>query len=157
MMMQAVNVAACRHFLPKAQVRIWQRELIVCSKVEISLRITLSVEDSAFFDDSRKFLLKLSNCSLVNLSIARLSCSVLALTLSVNEFSEIPLFGIHSPFEAQFFPALWVFDGDIVLASPVNFEADFAQGGKNILPIGYKALLHFFSQIGVDGFLGFGT
>jgi hypothetical protein len=121
------------------------------------LRIPFSVTLSAFCEDSAKLLLKLSNCFRVKLSISCVSFSVLAFMRSASESSEVPLLSINPSLEAELSPALRVFDGDVILARPFDFQTDFAQGGKNILPVPDKPLFQFGCEIGVNGFLGIGA
>jgi hypothetical protein len=67
------------------------------------------------------------------------------------------LFSINPSFEAKLFPALRVFDGDVIFACPVDFQTGLAQGGNDILPVPDKALFQFGGKIGVNGFLGLGA
>jgi hypothetical protein len=66
------------------------------------------------------------------------------------------LFCIYSSLEAQLFPALRGFDGDVVLARPVDFQTGLTQRGKNILALPDKSLSHFGGDIVVNGVLGLG-
>ena len=143
-----------RYFRLNMSPRLRKREVMFLSNSAILLWIAFSVVLSAVFDDADKLLLKLSNCCRVRLSISWASCSVLALMRSVRDCSEVPLLSIYSSFEAQFFPAVGVFDGDIVLASPVDGKSCLLQGGKHILPIADKLLFQFGRHIGVNGLLG---
>jgi hypothetical protein len=153
------NIAspACRQVLPKALLIIRQREAISLSKFDRLLRIAFSVVLSAFFDDSVKLLFKFSNCCRVKLSISRVSCSVLALSRSASELSEVPLFSINTSLEAEFFPAVRVFDGDVIFARTVDGKSGLAQGGQNIPPALDKPLLQLGGKIGVNGFFGLGA
>jgi hypothetical protein len=64
------------------------------------------------------------------------------------------LLSINPSLEAEFLLALRVFDGQILLARPVDFQAGFFQCGDNIFPATDKPLFHFGCEIGMHGFLG---
>ncbi|MCL1916056.1 MAG: hypothetical protein FWG17_05055 [Desulfovibrionaceae bacterium] len=64
------------------------------------------------------------------------------------------MFCIYSSLEAQFFPAVGVFDGDVVPACPVDGKPRVLQGGKHIFSVMDKTLLQFGRNVGVNGVLG---
>jgi hypothetical protein len=66
------------------------------------------------------------------------------------------LLSINSSFEAELFPALRVFDGDVVFARPVDFQTGFLQSGENIRTVSDYIGFKFYLKIRVNRILGFG-
>lgn len=64
------------------------------------------------------------------------------------------MFGIDSPFEAKLFAAGWVFDGDVVLARPVNLQVGLPKRRKKLGAVCDLSLFDLHEQEGVNGVLG---
>jgi hypothetical protein len=75
---------------------------------------------------------------------------------SAREF-KFPVFGIDFSLEAEFFSALWVFDGDIIFPGPVDFQTSLLERCKHVRAAGHGSLLDTLPQIFVDGLLGIGA
>jgi hypothetical protein len=73
---------------------------------------------------------------------------------SAREANELPVFGIDSPFEAKLFAAGWVFDGDVVLARPVDLQVGLPKRRKKLGAVCDLSLFDLHEQVGVDGVLG---
>lgn len=67
------------------------------------------------------------------------------------------MFCIYSSLEAEFFPALRVFDGDVILARPVDFQPGSGKRLEHVFAIADKPLLDVGPHIFMDGILGGGA
>jgi len=67
------------------------------------------------------------------------------------------MFCIHASFQAQFLPAVRVFDGDVILARPVDFQPGLLQGHEHCGAVGGLAQLHLGQHVFVNGRLGGGA
>lgn len=66
------------------------------------------------------------------------------------------MFCIYSTLEAELFPALRVFDGDVVFSGPVDFQTGLGQGLEHARPVFDLPLLKTRLEIGMHGILGLG-
>ena len=67
------------------------------------------------------------------------------------------MFCIHASFQAQFLPAVGVFDGDVILARPVDFQPGLLQGHEHLGAVCRLPLLHLGQHVFVNGLLGGGA
>ncbi|OXS28066.1 MAG: hypothetical protein BCS36_01700 [Desulfovibrio sp. MES5] len=67
------------------------------------------------------------------------------------------MFCIHASFQAQFLPAVRVFDGDVILACPVDLQSGLLQGHEHLGAVGGLPLLHLGLHVFVNGLLGSGS
>ena len=67
------------------------------------------------------------------------------------------MFCIHASFQAQFLPAVRVFDGDVILARPVDFQPGLLQGHEHLGTVGGLPQLHLGLHVFVNGLLGGGS
>jgi hypothetical protein len=74
---------------------------------------------------------------------------------SVRDASELPSFGIYPSLEAELFAARRVFNGDVVLACPADFQVRLFQDLEDVSATCDLAFLNLHDQVGVDGVLGF--
>jgi hypothetical protein len=64
------------------------------------------------------------------------------------------VFGIYSSLEAKLFAAGRVFDGDVVLTRPVDFQVCLPKRRKELRAVGDLSLFDLHEQEGVNGVLG---
>ena len=67
------------------------------------------------------------------------------------------MFCIYSSLEAELFPALWLFNGDIIFARTVDFQTGPGKRLEHVFAAADKPLLDIGPHVVVNGFLGSGA